>query len=161
MAARLRPRSDQRAETDAMTRNTPTTCDLSNKGTGTRTGTDVAVVRTLVISQHEAVRQQLVTYLGRSPALDVRGTAFTPEAIVHARPSVLVLDLSRLGESGLRDALDAARLVNARVIALASLCDPADERAIVDFGGLYRLKSAGADRLAEAIQEIDRQTPAG
>ena len=56
-------------------------------------------VTTLVISQHEAVRRQLVTYLGRSPALAVSGDAFSPEAIIQAHPDVLVLDLSQL-ESG-------------------------------------------------------------
>ena len=61
-------------------------------------------ITTLVISQHEVVRRLLVTYLGRSPALVVSGDAFSPEAIVHAHPNVLVLDLSQLGQAGLRQA---------------------------------------------------------
>jgi DNA-binding NarL/FixJ family response regulator len=108
----------------------------------------------LVISQHEAVRRQLVTYLSRSPALVVSGDAFTPEAIVRARPDVLVLDLSQLGQAGLGAALDAARRVDARLIALASMREPADERAVTTFGGLYQLKSAGADGLADVVQDI-------
>jgi DNA-binding NarL/FixJ family response regulator len=135
-----------------MMQNIPTGQDLSGKDTVTH----VAAVRTLVISQHEAVRRQLVANLGRSPALAVSGAAFTPEAIVRAEPDVLVLDLSQLGQAGLRDALDAAGRVSARLIALASMRDPSDERAVTEFGGHYRLKAAGADGLAEAIQDAAR-----
>jgi DNA-binding NarL/FixJ family response regulator len=118
---------------------------------------DAAVVRTLVISQHEAVRRQLVAYLSRSSALSVRGDAFTPEAIVQAHPDVLVLDLSQLGQAGRDAALDAARHIGAHLIALASMREPADERAVTGAGGLYRLKSAGADGLAEVVQNLARQ----
>src|SRR5688500_2315938 len=110
-----------------------------------------AGVTTLVISQHEAVRRQLVTYLSRSPALTVRGDAFSPEAIVEAHPDVLVLDLSQLGQAGLRQAIAAAQRVGAHLVALASLREQADERAVTGAGGLYRLKSAGADGLAEIV----------
>lgn len=121
---------------------------------------DVAVVQTLVISQHEAVRRQLVAYLSRSPALFVRGDTFNPEAITHAHPDVLVLDLSQLGQAGLRQAIDAARHVGAHLIALASMREPADEREVTSAGGLYRLKSAGADGLAEIVQGVaGRSTP--
>ena len=118
---------------------------------------DVAVIRTLVISQHEVVRRQLVAYLSRSPALSVRGEAFTPETIIRAHPDVLVLDLSQLGQGGLGAALDAARHVGAHLIALASMREPTDERAVTSSGGLYRLKSAGADGLAEVVQDIASQ----
>jgi hypothetical protein len=110
-----------------------------------------AVVQTLVLSQHEAVRRQLVAYLGRSPALAVSGEPFDPEAIVRARPEVVVLDLSRLGSAGLRSAIGAVQAVGARLIALASIREPADEDAVGRAGGLYRLKSAGADGLAETV----------
>src|SRR5688572_19261186 len=112
---------------------------------------------TLVISQHEAVRRQLVTYLGRSPSLAVSGDAFSLEAIIQAHPDVLVLDLSQLGQERLRQAIDAARCVGAHLIALASMRDLADERAVTVAGGLYRLKSAGADGLAEIIQDVATQ----
>ena len=59
-------------------------------------------VRTLVISQHDAVLQQLVMYLSRSPVLAVTGAAFSPAGIADAHPDVLVLDLSRLGLADLR-----------------------------------------------------------
>jgi hypothetical protein len=109
-------------------------------------------VQTLVLSQHEAVRRQLVSYLGRSPALVVHGEPFTPEAILRARPDALVLDLSQVGNAGLRAAIDATRCVGAKLIALASMCEPADEQTVLEAGGIYRLKSAGADGLAELIQ---------
>jgi DNA-binding NarL/FixJ family response regulator len=111
-------------------------------------------VRTLVISQHEAVRHQLVAYLGRSSALAVRGVPFSPGAILEARPDVLVLDLSQLGQPALRAALDSTRRIGAHVIALASMRDPVDERAVTSVGGLYRLKSAGADGLAETVRDV-------
>ena len=114
-------------------------------------------IRTLVISQHEAVRRQLVTYLGRSPALTVSGDAFTPEAITQAHPDVLVIDLSQLGQEGLRQAIDAAQRVGAHLIALASMRELPDERAVTGAGGLYRLKSVGADGLAEIIQDVAAQ----
>ena len=120
-------------------------------------GASDAGVTTLVISQHDAVRRQLVTYLGRSPALTISGDAFSPEAIIRAHPDVLVLDLSQLGRDGLRQAIDAAQRVGAHLIALASMRDLADERAVTVAGGLYRLKSAGADGLAEIIQDVATQ----
>lgn len=113
-------------------------------------------VVTLVISQHEVVRQQLVNYLKRSPSLIVTGDAFSPEAISRTCPSVVVLDLSQLGHGGLVRAIDAARQVGAQLIALASMHDLADERAVTEAGGLYRLKSAGADGLAEIILDVGR-----
>src|SRR5688500_3153644 len=91
-------------------------------------GASAAGVTTLVISQHDAVRRQLVTYLGRSPGLTVSGDAFSPEAIIRAHPDVLVLDLSQIGRDGLRQAIDAAHRVGAHLIALASMRELADER---------------------------------
>jgi DNA-binding NarL/FixJ family response regulator len=113
-------------------------------------------VQVLVISQHDAVRRQLVAYLGRSPALVVSGDELSAEAITRIRPAVLVLDLSQLGNAGLHGALAAAQSVGARVIALASIREPADERAVVAAGGLYRLKSAGADGLADTVLDVAR-----
>jgi len=118
---------------------------------------DVAAVQTLVISQHEAVRRQLVAYLGRSPDLVVSGAPFSPAAILSAHPVVLVLDLSQLGTGGLRAAIEAAQHVGARVIALASIREPSDEQSVTGVGGLYRLKSAGADGLAGLVKEIATQ----
>ena len=94
----------------------------------------LATVRTLVLSQHEVVRRQLVAYLGRSPELAVAGEPVTPEAIINARPDVLVLDLSQLGPDGLRIAIDAAQRVEARMIALASIREPADEHVVSERG---------------------------
>jgi len=37
------------------------------------------------------------------------------------------------------------------VIGLASMHEPAVERAVLETGGLYRLKSAGADGLADLV----------
>jgi len=121
---------------------------------GTVSDASAACVITLVISQHDAVRRQLVTYLGRSPALAVSGDAFSREAIIQAHPDVLVLDLSQIGQERLRQAIDAAQHVGARLIALASMRDLADERAVTGAGGLYRLKSAGGDGLVEIIQDV-------
>ena len=111
-------------------------------------------VTTLVISQHEIVRRQLVAYLGRSPSLVVSGDVFSPEAIDQAHPDVLVLDLSQLCQEDVREAIDAAGRTGTRLIALASMRDPADERAVTGAGGLYRLKAAGADGLAEIVQDV-------
>jgi DNA-binding NarL/FixJ family response regulator len=117
----------------------------------------LATVRTLVLSQHEVVRRQLVAYLDRSPDLAVKGEPFTPEAIINAQPDVLVLDLSQLGPASVRAAIEAAHRVRARLIALASIREPADERIVTNAGGLYRLKSAGADGLAEVVREVADQ----
>jgi DNA-binding NarL/FixJ family response regulator len=111
------------------------------------------------MSQHDAVRRQLVIYLDRSPALAVRGDAFSPEAIVRSDPDVLVLDLSQLGREQLCQAIETVHLTGTRLIALASIREPADERAVVDAGGLYRLKSAGADGLAEIVRDLACQAP--
>jgi DNA-binding NarL/FixJ family response regulator len=123
----------------------------------------VGTVQTLVLSQHDVVRRQLVAYLGRSPDLAVSGEPVTTEAIIGARPDVLVLDLSQLGPAGLRSAIDAAEHVGAHLIALASIREPADEQLVTSAGGLYRLKSAGADGLAEVVREVADQpvTPCG
>jgi len=101
-----------------------------------------------------------VAYLGRSPALAVSGEPFTPEVIIAARPDVLVLDLSQLGSASLRAAIDAAQRVGAHLIALASIREPADEQIVTSAGGLYRLKSAGADGLAEVVQQVADQARA-
>lgn len=122
--------------------------------TGDALSASPAVVETLVMSQHEVVRRQLVTYLGRSPSLAVTGDVFSQEVILRTHPDVVVLDLSQLGRESLHQAIDAARRVGARLIALASMRDLADERAVTEAGGLYRLKSAGADSLAEIVREI-------
>lgn len=119
-------------------------------------GTPGGRVQVLVISQHDVVRRQLVAYLGRSPALQVHGDEFSADAIRRAHPDVLVLDLSQLGPVGLRQGLDAARDVGAHVIALASIRERSAERAVVEAGGLYRLKSAGADGLAELVRDAGR-----
>jgi DNA-binding NarL/FixJ family response regulator len=108
-------------------------------------------VQVLVISQHDVVRHQLVAYLTRSPGLAVRGDAFSRDAIERAQPDVLVLDLSQLGPDRLRDLLARVRQSGTRLIALASLRVDADERAVSQAGGIYRLKSAGADGLAEMV----------
>ena len=110
-------------------------------------------VRTLVISQHDAVLQQLVMYLSRSPVLAVTGAAFSPAGIADAHPDVLVLDLSRLGLADLRDAIEVSQLVGARLIALASLRDPRAEELVLQAGGRYQLKVAGANGLAELVLE--------
>ncbi len=115
------------------------------------TSTTTAVRRVLVVSQHEAVRRQLVAYLSRSPALAVDGEPFAPELVARARPDVLVVDLSQLGRDNLRRAVEGAESVGARLIALASIREPADEELVRQAGGLYRLKSAGADGLAEVV----------
>ena len=123
-----------------------------NKHERSTPATPSAVV-TLVISQHDAVRQQLVGYLRKSTNLTVEGQPYTPGAIVRAHPNVVVLDLSQLGRAGLPAAIDEARCVGARLIALASMREPADEAAVRNAGGLYRLKSAGADGLAEIVSD--------
>jgi DNA-binding NarL/FixJ family response regulator len=111
----------------------------------------------LVMSQHDAVRRQLVMYLGRSPSLVVSGDAFSADVIVRSAPDVLVLDLSQLGHDQLRQAIEATHRTGARLIALASIREPSAERAVIDAGGLYRLKSAGADGLAEVVGELAAQ----
>jgi len=117
----------------------------------TRTATTVR--RVLVISQHEAVRRQLVAYLSRSPALAVSGEPFAPELITRAQPDVLIVDLSQLGPGNLGRAIEAAQGVGARLIALASIREPAEEALVRQADGLYRLKSAGPDGLAETVLE--------
>lgn len=110
-----------------------------------------AVATVLVLSQHEGVRRQLVVYLGRAQTLHVSGDLFSTQAILQARPDVVVLDLSQLKPGSLGRAIDASRQVGASLIALASMRDLADEHEVTDAGGLYRLKSAGADGLADVV----------
>lgn len=112
------------------------------------------LIRTLVISQHELVRRQLVAYLRLSPYLEVVGDVFDPDTILQNRPDVLVLDLSQLGPCSVRQAIDAVICTGAGLIALASMPDVHIERMVREAGGLYRLKSASAERLAEAVREV-------
>lgn len=115
-----------------------------------------ALVHVLVVSQHDGVRRQLVAYLGRSSSLVVSGDEFSPEAIESSQPDVLVLDLSQLDADDLRRAIGMARRSGAGLIALASLRKSADEHAVVEAGGLYRLKSAGADGLVDVVRSAAR-----
>jgi len=119
----------------------------------------VPAVHTLVISQHEGVRAQLVAYLARLPTLDVDGSPLTAATIIAARPDVVVLDLSRVDHACLRAAIDDTRRVGARLIALASMHEPDAEELVIRASGLYRLKSAGADGLAEAVLQVAARSP--
>jgi DNA-binding NarL/FixJ family response regulator len=110
-----------------------------------------AGIRTLVISQHDAVRRELVLYLRHAPELDVSGDVFSPESIVGTRPAVLILDLGQLDRVDVRRAIDAARRAGASLIALASMWEPSAEHDVTEAGGLYQLKSAGADGLVETV----------
>ena len=101
----------------------------------------LATVQTLVISQHEVVRGQLVAYLTRSLDLSVRGEAFRSDAILRAQPDVVVLDLSQIGHAGLVAAIDEARCVDAGIMALASIYDLTDDGT---FGGDASLCGASA-----------------
>lgn len=114
----------------------------------------VPPIRVLALSQHEAVRRQLVDYLGRKPALTAKGAGFSAGTILQERPDVLVLDLSQLGTEALLAAIGAAGRVGAGLIALASMRDPAEEGLVVAAGGRYCLKSAGAGGLAELVREL-------
>lgn len=118
-----------------------------------------APVRALVISQHDAVRRQLVAYLARTPGLSVTGERFGVETIRTVHPQVLVLDLSRLGHAELAGAIEAAGQVGARLITLASIREPSDEVEVTRAGGLYRLKAVGADGLAETVLAAAGQPP--
>jgi hypothetical protein len=111
-------------------------------------------IRTLVISQHEVVRRQLVAYLDRSPDLAVEGAVFDAGVIERVRPDVLVLDLSQLDTPCLQQATGAVVATGARLIALASMPDVYSERLVREAGGAYRLKAAGADHLAETVREM-------
>ncbi|MCC6179292.1 MAG: response regulator transcription factor [Chloroflexi bacterium] len=117
-------------------------------------------VRALVLSEHEAVRRELVAYLARTAGLEVTGDHFSVDGIRAVHPQVVVLDLSRLSHRNLVDALAAAGQVGARIVALASVSEPSEERAVTRAGGLYRLKAGGADGLAETILMAAHQ-PAG
>lgn len=128
------------------------TGDMTTSTQGDTGGASPITVRTLVISQHEAVRHQLVTYLSRSPSLAVTGVAFSAETIIQTCPDVLVLDLSQLGNAELCAAIIAAAQMGARLIALASLRDPHAEALVVQAGGIYQLKAAGANGLAELVK---------
>jgi DNA-binding NarL/FixJ family response regulator len=114
-------------------------------------GESAGRVRVLVVSQHDLVRRHLVAYLRRSPSLQVDGDELAVDAIVGAHPDVVVLDLSQLGPHGLQQAVGAARAVSARLLALAALHDPSAARTVTAAGGQDRLKSAGADGLAESV----------
>ena len=46
---------------------------------------------------------------------------------------------------------------HASVLGAQRMRESADERAVTDAGGLYRLKLAGADGLAEIIQDVATQ----
>ena len=70
--------------------------------------------------------------------------------LAYSTVSALGLMTMLLGV-GTRQAIAAAQRVGAHLIALASLRELADERAVTGAGGLYRLKSAGADGLAEIV----------
>jgi DNA-binding NarL/FixJ family response regulator len=116
-------------------------------------------MRTLVVSQHDLVRRQLVAYLGRSPALSVAGEPFSIQAILAAAPDIVILDLSQIPDGTLPAAIDAVSRVGARLIALASIDDPMVRDAVLRAGGIYRLKSAGGDGLAEMVRDMAGSGP--
>lgn len=121
---------------------------------------DPSQIRTLVISQHDAVRRPLVAYLNRTPGLFATGDVFGVEAVLKARPEVIVLDLSGIRRADLIALVDVVGRIGARLIALASLGDPADCEIVQRAGGIYRLKAAGAAGLDEIVRDIGGQAPA-
>lgn len=104
-----------------------------------------------MLSQHDGVRRHLVEHLARSPRLDVAGGACEVEAVRGAGAGTIVLDLSRVEQAALDGVLAAAAEVGARVVALASIRDTEQERAVLAAGGVYRLKAVGDGDLAEII----------
>lgn len=116
--------------------------------------TAVTPINMLVISQHDAVRRELVEYLRRTPGMSACGEAFSTSAIFRSRPDVLVLDLSQISTNDLQKAFTVARHVGARLIALASMPDPAIEQQVLAAGGTYCLKSADPGGLAKIIGDL-------
>ena len=114
------------------------------------TAGSAAAVQTLVLSQHDAVRRQLVDHLARSPRLAVSGGA-DPDLIRRTHPRVLVVDLSGVDSLMLEQVLALSTAIGTRLVALASVRDVAQERQVVGAGGTYLLKTVGASGLAQAI----------
>lgn len=114
----------------------------------------------LVVSQHDAVRRQLVDGLARSTRARVSGAACTLEAIREVHPQTLVLDLSQVDRALLRQVTALAAEISARLIVLASVHDANDERQVVMAGGAYLLKSVGGDALAGIVGSGSRAAAA-
>jgi hypothetical protein len=105
----------------------------------------------LVLSQHAGVRRQLVEYLARSPGLDVVSSGCDIEVVRAGGGRVIVLDHSRVESTTLAAKLAVAVERNARILALASIHDPEQERAVRAAGGVYRLKAVGDGDLVGII----------
>ena len=121
-----------------------------------------AVLRVLVVDDHEVVRQGLVSLLGRREGFQVVGEAGTvAEAIDAARrhePDIVVMDVRLPDGSGIEACREIrAELPATRVIMLTSY--PDDEAvlsAIVAGASGYLLKQIRARDLVAALETVGR-----
>ena len=119
-----------------------------------------AVVRILLVDDHDVVRQGLVAFLRNEPDLDVVGEAASgAEAVEMAgrlAPDVVLMDVTMPGMDG----VEATRLIKqlqpeVRVIALSALADAATTRRMADAGACIFLSKAAAPReLLRAIRDL-------
>lgn len=117
-------------------------------------------IRVMVLSGHDTVRRQLVATLGRSRALVVVGAA--PSVLAaraeaeRARPNVLVVDLSDLDARGFTAMVALSHDLGARLVALASIAEPAEQQRVQEAGGVYLLKTIGNSQLVDAVLAVEQ-----
>jgi len=121
-----------------------------------------AVIRVMLVDDHEVVREGLKALFNRRDGMTVVGEAGTVaqsiEVAAAVRPDVVVMDLRLPDGSGIEACREIrSELPNAKVIMLTSY---ADEEAVMSsiLGGAsaYLLKQTRGSQLAEAIEGVAR-----
>jgi DNA-binding NarL/FixJ family response regulator len=117
-------------------------------------------IRVLIVDDHPIVRHGLAQLLGQEADISICGEAADAraalDAMVHAAPDVLIVDISLGGASGL-DFIREAKTVSSRVAALVvSMHDELlfAERAIRAGALGYVMKHEATDVIARAVRAV-------
>jgi len=124
-----------------------------------------AVIRILIVDDHEMVRRGLLSFLHTFDDLQVIGEASSgTEAIeqcLRLQPDVIIMDLMMPDMDGFRATHEIRqRAPDVRIIALSSASDPDSVTAAMQAGATsYLLKSISTDQLADAIRAAYQGQP--
>jgi DNA-binding NarL/FixJ family response regulator len=123
-------------------------------------GADPAVIRTVIVDDHEIVREGVATLLARAGGIVVCGEASTAQEAVEVaqatRPNVVLMDVRLAGGSGIEATREVReRCPDTKVIMLTSFPDEDALLASIMAGASgYVLKQIRGNDLVDAVRQV-------